>query len=261
MIKEEGMMMRQKFISSSLVSFNPQSKNPIRLFCFPYAGGGSSVYQPWVSYCEGLFEVIAIQLPGRERRLHETPLEDMDQIVSMLTEEIAPLSTKPFVFLGHSMGAMISYEVAKSLFETNGSTPLQIFVSSCRAPHIPLTKDILHHLPRQEFIKELKGLNGTPESILENDDFIDLILPMLRADFTVAETYQRSMINPLPIPITALIGDQDTVEVNDSLAWEAHTLSSFSHHVFSGDHFYLKSYVKEIVHLIKNKLQFSYINS
>ncbi|MEE3956206.1 thioesterase II family protein [Peribacillus frigoritolerans] len=225
-----------------------------RLFCFPYAGGSSSFYRPWASYCNEDIEVIGIQLPGRDKRIYETPIDNLENLISNLTMEIKEFLDKPFVFFGHSMGSILSYEICKALLLSENHIPKHLFLSSCRAPHLSLREEMIHTLSDSLFIEKLKELNGTPDEILNRKEFSELFLPMLRSDFKIAETYQRSIDTQLPLPITCIIGDNDTVSVSDSMEWQKHTSDIFSHSIYSGDHFYLKSHSNDIMDSIKLKL-------
>lgn len=262
MNREGVITIKQKYLSKSLVSLNSLSNSEFRLFCFPHAGGSSSFYRPWASFCAANnIELIAIQLPGREKRIHEPPLDNLESIVFMLTKEIVNYLDKPYAIFGHSMGSMVSYEVCKSLIQSNNQVPEHLFLSSCRAPHLTPRKDKIYNLPDDQFITKLRDLNGTPEEILNNTEFRAFFIPMLRSDFKIAETYQGSIDFQLDIPITSLVGEEDTVSIYDILEWEKHTASEFSHLVFTGDHFYINSHIKQIVDIIDSKLKGNYLES
>lgn len=248
--------MKQKYLSQSLVSFNHLSNHSRRLFCFPHAGGSSSFYYPWVDYCnkKGI-ELIAIQLPGREKRIHELPLDNLEVIVRTLTEELVYFLDKPFIFFGHSMGAMVSYEICKSLILNNQQVPLHLFVSSCRAPHVYSNERKIYDLPKEEFVEKLRELNGTPQDILNNPDFQAFFIPVLRSDFKIAETYYRSLDLQLPLPITGLFGDADTVSVEAVSKWADCTDKGYAQHKFEGGHFYLKNSICEIIDIIEDEFK------
>ncbi|MBU8567928.1 thioesterase [Virgibacillus pantothenticus] len=247
--------MKQNYITDSLVSLNKSQKPLYRLFCFPHAGGGCSTYSSWTEYCGEDIEIIVVQLPGRENRINEVPLDNLDIITELITHDISQFSDKPFAFFGHSLGSILSYEVCKTLLNNKKPYPTHLFLSSCRAPHIPnLDENKIYLLDDEQFTYRLKELNGTPNEILDIPEIRSLFFPMLRADFKIAETYYREINNMLPIPITCFMGQNDTVELDDLLEWEKHTNKSFSQHTFHGNHFYLKNNVDNIVKIIKAKL-------
>jgi medium-chain acyl-[acyl-carrier-protein] hydrolase len=217
---------------------NPQAR--LRLFCFPYAGGGASIYRSWPDGLPQSVEVCAIQLPGRERRLLEPPFTNLGLLVETIAQSILPYLDKPFAFFGHSMGAKISFELAQRLLTNNTLTPTHLFISASRAPHLPTRRRPLHDLPEDEFIEELRLLNGTPKEVLEHPELMKLMIPILRADFSINETYQHSAAPALDLPITAFGGLQDqNVSREDLEAWRDYTSASFTTRMLPGDHFFI----------------------
>lgn len=219
---------------------NPQAH--LRLFCFPYAGGGASVFYAWSDDLPRYFEVCPIQLPGREGRLGELPFTRLSSIVPPLVQALQPYLNLPFAFFGHSLGATLSFEVARQLCRRNDPSPIHLFVSGSSAPQIPLRNPPIHQLPETEFKAELRRFNGTPEAVLENEELMQLLLPLLRADFAAHETYVYTADAPLSCPISAFGGLQDTEVSHDDLAaWQEQTRSIFTLRMFPGDHFFLHS--------------------
>jgi len=219
---------------------NPEAK--LRLFCFHYAGGGAAIFRSWSDSLPSTVEVCPIELPGRSSRLRETPFTKMEPLIKALGQAIFPHLTKPFAFFGHSMGGLVSFELARLLRQEYNQSPLHLFVSGYRAPQIPDRAPQIHALPESELIKELRRYNGTPEAVLENAELMELLLPTLRADFSVVETYSYRDAPPLDCPITAFGGLEDlkpnTLELE---AWREQTNSAFSVEMFPGDHFFLHS--------------------
>jgi medium-chain acyl-[acyl-carrier-protein] hydrolase len=220
----------------------PQPQSRLRLFCFPYAGGGAQIFRSWPDKLPEAVEVCAIQLPGRGPRMMDKPFKRMPALVSALTDQLLPLFDKPFALFGHSMGALISFEVARRLQSKHAVEPLHLFVSGLGAPHVPSREHPLHDLPEAELLKALKRLNGTPKELLESDDLMQLLLPTLRADFSVCETYTYRNGSILNCPITAFGGLKDSRLNQKKLeAWRLQTSSSFSIRMFPGDHFFLRT--------------------
>ncbi|HEX6290381.1 MAG TPA: thioesterase domain-containing protein [Herpetosiphonaceae bacterium] len=217
---------------------NPAAR--LRLFCFPYAGGGASIYRTWSSVLPPEIEVYPVQPPGRETRLKDKPFTQVPELVASLSSAILPHLNMPYAFFGHSMGALTCFELARQLRRQNAPLPLHIFVSGHRAPQIPDDDEPIYHLPDAEFIEELRTLNGTPDAVLQNDELMRLMLPLLRADFELCNTYTFTEDAPLPCPITAYGGLQDDEVSRDQLAaWREHTSAHFTMRMFPGDHFYL----------------------
>jgi medium-chain acyl-[acyl-carrier-protein] hydrolase len=219
----------------------PDPEARLRLFCFPYAGGGALVFRNWSDGLPADVEVCPVQLPGRGTRLMEHPFTQLPPLVAALAQALSPLLDKPFAFFGHSLGALVSFELARQLRRQYGVHPVRLFVSAGRAPQIPHRGPPIHILPEKEFLAELRRLNGTPSELLDHKELMVIMLPLLRADFAVYETYVYSSEPPLNCPISAFGGLQDRKVNNSDLeAWRAQTNISFSLRMFPGDHFFLK---------------------
>ncbi len=231
----------------------PQAR--LRLFCFPYAGGGASIDRPWPAGLPADIEVLAVQLPGRESRLKDAPFTRLDAMIDSLVEALDPLLTPPFLFFGHSMGALISFELARRLRAYGRPGPLHLFVSGRGAPQIPDPDPPIHQLPDPAFVERLRRLNGTPEEVFSNLDLFDLVMPLLRADFAVNETYVYTPGPPLDCPISAFGGDRDDKVTRQSLeAWQAQTSRACQLRMFSGDHFFLRSAQAELLQAVTHDL-------
>lgn len=232
---------------------NPQTR--LRLFCFPYAGSGASIFRTWSNNLPAEIEVRPVQLPGRESRLAEPPFTRLSPLVQTLTYVLRPYLNMPFAFFGHSMGALISFELARHLRRQHGLGPGYLFVSGSRAPQIPDPDPPIHQLPESAFMEELRGLHGTLEPILQNAELMQLLLPVLRADFAVCETYVYVTEDPLACPISAFGGLQDCeVSCNDLAAWRDQTYSFFTLRMLPGDHFFLHSAQAPLLQAISRDL-------
>lgn len=219
---------------------NPQAA--LRLFCFPYAGGSAQMYRTWAGLLPNTIELCAVEIPGRGRRLREQPINSLRELVNETFEGLRPHMNKPFAFFGHSMGALMSFELARLLRREGLPGPARIFVSARRAPQIPDTDDPTYNLPEPEFIEELRRLNGTPQEVLEHPELLQLMLPILRADFSVCQTYEYSPESPLESSITAYGGVEDVDVGREHLdAWKEQTTSSFNLRMLPGDHFFVHS--------------------
>jgi medium-chain acyl-[acyl-carrier-protein] hydrolase len=185
----------------------------------------------------------------------EKPFKRMPALVSALTDALPPLLDKPFAFFGHSMGAWIGFELARCLQSKHGIEPQHLFVSGAGAPRVPSRELPLHALPEAEFIEALEGLNGTPKELLESEELMQLMLPILRADFAVCETYTYRNGSLLNCPITAFGGLQDRrLYRSDIKAWSEETNSTFSMHMFPGDHFFLHTAATLLLPLLHAEL-------
>jgi medium-chain acyl-[acyl-carrier-protein] hydrolase len=172
--------------------------------------------------------------------MNEAPIDRLPSLIEVLGQAIPPYLDKPAAFFGHSMGAIVSFELARHLRREHSVQPLQLFVSGRRAPHLPGTHPPSFDLPEPEFIEQVRALNGTPKAVLENPELMKMLLPLLRADFAICQDYAYTEAPPLTCPITALGGLEDQGVAREYLdAWRAHTNASFSLKMFPGDHFFL----------------------
>lgn len=217
---------------------NPRAR--LRMFCFPYAGGGASAYRGWGASLPQEIEVCPVQLPGREGRLREQPFTRPEELIQAVTDALIPWFDLPFVFFGHSMGAMIGFELSRELRRRGRTLPLHLFVSGRRAPQLPTRDEPIHDLPEPEFIERLRELNGTPEEVLQHAELMKLLTPLLRADFAVNETYNYTEEEPLEPGISAFGGLADSdVGRDDVEAWSIQTRGRFRMRMMPGDHFFL----------------------
>lgn len=236
--------------------FQPQPEAQLRLFCFPYAGGGASVYRLWPRELPGGVEVCAVQLPGRESRWREEPFRRVEPLADAVTEALRARLARPFAFFGHSMGAVVAFEVSRRLRRRGLEGPRHLFVSGRSAPRVELSDPPIHDLPREEFFAELRRFSGTPEEVLRNRELLELVEPLLRADFSVSETYRyRPDAEPLAVPLTALGGAEDPEVAPEHLArWREETTGPFQEHLLPGGHFFLAERRGEVLAIVEREL-------
>lgn len=228
--------------------FVPKPLAKVRLFCLPYAGGRALNYRTWSNNLSENVEVCAIEIPGRGTLLRDAPFTRIKPLVETIAQNILPKLDKPFALFGHSMGALVSFELAHFLRKQYGVNPFHLFVSARRAPQITSTKPTIYSLPEAEFIAELYRLNGTSKEILENRELMELFLPILRADFEVIETYIYRKKLSLEYPLTAFGGLSDTeANIDELQAWGKQTNATFVLKMFPGDHFFIHSAQSELL--------------
>lgn len=228
----------------------------LRLFCFPYAGGTAHVYRDWDQYLPPTIEVSPAQLPGRGPRLREPSFVSLPDLVKALTTAIIPLLDRPFAFFGHSMGAVIAFELARSVRQGLSCEPEVLCVSGHRAPQAPNDKPPSYNLPNDEFIAELQRIDGTPREVLEHTDLMEIVVPVLRADFQLIQTYQYEAGAPLTCPIAAYGGLEDDEVPRELLSmWRGQTTSGFALHMLPGDHFFLRSSQTLLLEMLARQLQ------
>lgn len=214
----------------------------LRLLCLPYAGGSASAFRNWGAALPEGIEICPVELAGRGSRFQEAPCRDLGRLVRDLLNELRPLLDVPFAIFGHSMGALITYQLALGLRKHNLPGPVQLFLSGRRAPHLTSSVRSFHNATDPELLGYLQTLNGIPEVILKSTDLLSMILPVFRADLEMINTYTHQNELPLDCPICALAGIEDpSTTIEEVQAWRAHTApSKFSFYLLPGDHFFLK---------------------
>ncbi len=219
------------------VQRHPKPHARTRLFCLPYAGGSTHAFTGWMTAAGPDLEVCPVLLPGREERLDEAAPSAMGELVPALAQGLEPLLDRRYAILGHSMGGMIAFALTRHLAER--SAPAHLFLSAC-GPHRDPDRAHRHTLSDSGLVELLREMNGTPPEFFEHTDLMDLVLPTLRADFTLSETYQAPAAARVAMPITAFAGADD-VDAPPALVegWREHTTAGFSLHVLPGDHFFV----------------------
>ena len=238
-----------------LLTLKPRPAATRRLFCFPHAGGGGSLFRTWPDGLLADIEVCPVQLPGRENRLREAPLTSLTLLVARLADVLLPWLDRPFAFFGHSMGALIAFELARALREAHGLSPAHLFVAGCRAPHLPDPDPPIHALPEPEFVEELRRMQGTPDEVLDHPELRQLIIPLMRADMALVETYTYRAGDPLDGPLTAFGGADDPQAPPETIAaWREHTRGRFQSRIVPGDHFFVRTARPTLLHAISMDL-------
>ena len=238
-----GYSKRRDFISNAwLYRPAPRRVSSAQLFCFPHAGAGASVFRQWPAGLPVELEVCAVQLPGRANRLNAPAVASIPVLADLLVQALTPHLDVPFAFFGHSMGAVLAFEVTRGLASRGLPLPSHLFVSGRRPPHMPDLAPPLHELPDQEFVAEInRRYGGIPPEILESKDVLALLLPCLRADITALETHRPAPGAPLPCPISAFGGADDPLTPKAHLeSWRGETAGAFEICVFAGGHFYIE---------------------
>lgn len=230
----------------------------MRMFCFPHAGGTAQDYKKWIQYLPDGVELYAAQLPGRAERMSEDLCSDFNFLVNNLVTNILPLINVTYVFVGHSLGGIIAFEVAKAIRKLNYGLPDHLFIIGRTGPNIPEVNPT-YDLADDDFIDYLRLQSGTHEQILGDRDVMKFFLPIIRNDMKLADTYHYwyQKDQPLPCPIHVFWGSEETnMKVDELEDWANETSGSFSIDQFDGHHFFLHEQTKNVVSKI-----FEYIDS
>ena len=228
----------------------------LRLFCFPFAAGASANYRHWPRRLPPDIEVIAVELPGRGARIKDKPFLRMRPLIQALLEPILPLLDLNYAFFGHSMGALIAFELARELRHHGAPEPVHLFVSGRQAPQIPDAHRVTYNLPDTELIAHLQELNGTPPEVLAHAELMDMMLPIIRADFELVQTYEYTPGPPLRCPITAFGGLSDIDAQPPHLEpWKDQTTGRFQLRMLPGDHFFVRSSEGQLLEMLSRDLR------
>jgi medium-chain acyl-[acyl-carrier-protein] hydrolase len=236
------------FLGKSLTLLRRGVRTRLRMFCFPYAGGGASFARSWGKRLPANVELVGVQYPGRESRHAEPFLKTPQAIAADLTEDIARHSDLPTVFVGYSLGGIVAYETIIRQLIHGLRPPIHLVVAASRAPHLARAVPAWAELPHLEFMDKLREIGGTPESVLQDQELIALFLPILRADFACAENYHPTRFPPLPCPIMSLHGTGDAaIEESAAAAWNMHTTRGFTFHRIEGGHFFIQERLDNVM--------------
>lgn len=226
-----------------------------RLFCFGYAGGTASIFREWSNRLPPSIEVHPFQFPGHGNRLSEPLFKRVQPLLESTAQELMPYLEGSFAFFGHSMGAIVSFELAQLLRRENKPGPSHLFLSGRPCPHLIEKEAPTFNLPEPEFIEDLKRMGGTPKEVLEHPELMSVLGPILRADLEVCQTYEYEPRPPLNCPITAFGGIQDEDVSRAQLeGWRDYTTSHFAVRMFPGNHFFLHTAAPVLLRMVAQDL-------
>lgn len=230
---------------------SPRPDARLRLFCLPFAGGGASVFSPWLGAFAPAVDVLPVQLPGREERFREPPICRLDLAVERLVAAMGPYLDRPYALFGHSMGAMIAHRLAAGLRVRGYADPVWLFM----AAHTPTRHEAdIHGLPGAAFWQKLGDYNGTSPAVLANRELRELVEPMLRADFSIVETASPPT-QRIACPWTVLAGREDRFAPPDRVAaWQAFADGPFEMKTLSGDHFGIVNPPTAMIDILRHRL-------
>lgn len=239
--------------------WQPRPEARMRVFCLPHAGGAASFFREWGKALPFDVEVVTVQYPGREERIEERLLDDLQLLVKQLTdslERLPHLLDRPYVLFGHSMGGAVAHELCLTLRARDCPMPEHLVVSACEAPS-RRKEERFHLASNAELQDEIVRLGGTHADIVRVPELAELVLPVIRSDYRLIETYRPdTWRTPLELPISAFTGDEyGALDPDDARAWAEETKGDFVHREFSGGHFYLvqqrQAVLKQLLRLVQ----------
>jgi medium-chain acyl-[acyl-carrier-protein] hydrolase len=227
----------------------------VRLVCIPYAGGASRIFQRWAELLPAGVDLWAVEAPGRGSRIREPPFETIGAVVDEVLAALEPELALPVAVFGHSMGALIGFELVRALRRHDLPQPVELFVSGHQAPQLPPTEPSTRDLSDADFVERLRRLGGTPEVALEHPELMNVFLPLLRADFAAVERYEYRTEAPVACGISAFGGRSDQLVRREQLeAWRVHTVGRFAVHLLAGGHFFLQHSAPTLLASITERL-------
>jgi surfactin synthase thioesterase subunit len=239
-----------------LPNYGPRAGARVRLFCFPYAGGGASFFHAWPGGFPSSVEIRPVLLPGRESRIRETPLTSTRLLRTAIADALSSLVDMPYAFFGHSLGALLAFETAHELQNRGLAPPAALFVSAKTAPHLPPRHPPIFDLPERGFLDHLRRLYDPPEEAWAIPELMELLLPVLRADLEVCDRYVYPDEPRLECPVHAYGGSHDpATPIEDLEAWRELTGGDFSMQLFPGSHFYLNTSLDRVQGAIAETLE------
>lgn len=227
---------------------------PLRLVCIPYAGGGAGIFRAWPASLPDV-EVAVVRLPGREARFTQPPFRDFGTLLDALAAEVALVRDRPLALFGHSLGGLLAFEVARRMSIDAGPGPVRLFVSGCRAPELFSVQPTAQFLDA-EFVEYLRTFNLLPDAASLQTDLLKLMLPTVRADFAVAESYRYQPGPPLGCAVHGYCGADDPHVVQETMTpWREQTSCAFTLELVPGSHFFLHSGEQRLLRSIDARLR------
>jgi medium-chain acyl-[acyl-carrier-protein] hydrolase len=232
---------------------NPHAR--LRLFCLPYAGGGASTYREWPAHLAADIEVVAVQFPGREERIRERALSDASELCLQLAAVLAPYLDRPFALFGHCMGGLVSFELTRLFRVIGAPLPVHLFISGHAGPRKVYSFPPMAGMSDDELVALIRRLGGTRDEVLADPDVMRLMVPLLRCDLTVCESYRYVAAEPLACPISVFGGILDkVVRRPDLLLWDAETRGGFQARMYPGGHFFFDDLKPRLLQVITDDL-------
>ncbi|ONK11286.1 alpha/beta fold hydrolase [Streptomyces sp. MP131-18] len=234
--------------------FQQATPGALTLVCLPHAGGSAPYFLPLARALAPAVDVVSVQYPGRQDRRREPAPESLDTLADQLFDVLDAKPGTPLVLFGHSMGAILAYEVARRMEREADDVPLGVIVSGRRSPSRHRDESV-HRRDDAGIIAEMQELSGTDPGIFADEELMQLVLPTLRADYRAVETYRHRPGTPLRAPVSVLTGASDPrVTEEEARAWEEVTTGAFSLRIFPGGHFYLNTRQQEVTAAIKESI-------
>ncbi|MER6957543.1 alpha/beta fold hydrolase [Streptomyces sp. NPDC000618] len=220
----------------------------LTLYCLPYAGSSARIYEPWKTGLPSSVAVTPLELPGRGARWPERPKTELEPLLDDLAEAMDEARHTPYAVFGHSFGGILAFELVRHLRSLGFPPPRRLLVSGCPAPHLATPAETTYDLTDEEFTERLRQLRGTPEELLDNDELLELYIPIIRADYTILDHYKAPESAPLDCPVSVFYGRGDDDAGRDvTEPWSAYGSEPATIEEIAGDHFFLRDAEEELL--------------
>jgi len=238
-----------------VVCFHPRPGARLRLVCFPHSGGAPAAYRAWSSQLPAWLELQAVRYPGRIGAPGQAPLTHLRDLAHGAAGALTDDDPRPMAFWGHSLGAIVAYEAALLLQDRGGAGPRHLFAAAAGAPHLPLDRPAIHGLDDAGFLAEVAAYGGTPDAVMEHPELLEILLPVLRADFEAYETYRPGGALPAGCPVTVLGGEGDALVSRERLAaWAVQGGGNTPVRLYPGGHFFPQAHADDVLALVVRTL-------
>ncbi len=227
----------------------------INMFFLPFAGGSFYSYRDFRKYLPEHITLAAVDVPGHGRRMREPLMTDIHDMTDDLFRAVKSSLDEPYSIYGHSMGSILGYLLCRRIFDAGKSLPVHLFVSGRYAPSVESREKDFHKLPRNEFIRKLKAYGGLPKEVAESEELMDLFVPIIKADFQAVSDYRHEPSEPLDIPLTVMIGEEEDVSYEEALKWQEVSTRKISVRQFRGGHFFIFDHLPEIGKIIAEGIE------
>lgn len=226
------------------------------LICLPYAGGSEGIYINWTNYLDNSIKIFPISLKGRGRRFYEDFYKNLDEAIDDIFSNIKnEIKDDEYSIYGHSMGALLAYELYYKIKENNLTEPKHIFFSGYGSPNINKSKDDIYKLSDEDFIKAIIELGGTPKEVFENKELLEIFIPVLRSDFKLLSKYSYTRReDKINCDISIFNGKEDSITEEEILGWIDLSNNQVDIYNFDGDHFFINDNIENIADVINDKL-------
>ncbi|HEY0055302.1 MAG TPA: thioesterase domain-containing protein [Pedobacter sp.] len=228
----------------------------INIICLPFAGGNKYSYRTYSEKAPAILKFSTLEYPGRGARMKESLIFNLEDLVDDLYGQcISQINSDNYAIYGHSMGGLLSYLLTKKIIKNGLKAPRHLFITGTLGPSAPSRLEKKRSLMgKEDFLQEIKDFGGMPEEILQNDELLDFFEPILRADFTVSESYRHTLTSPFDIPMTVITGSEEDMEIDEINLWQQETTEPIDFKVLSGGHFFIYEHVESLLYIMATKL-------